>query len=188
MRSLPVITAALLLLWPVNGSIAEGMMENLYSLSATGIDGEAVPLSGFEGKVALVVNVASRCGFTGQYEGLEKLYDQYKDRGFVVLGFPSNDFLGQEPGSNEEIKQFCKLNYDVSFPLFAKAPVTGKEKQPVYKYLTEEGPEETRGGVLWNFEKFLIDKNGLPVARFRSVTGPENKKIVSMIEELLGGK
>ena len=164
---------------------AEVSVNSVYELSAKGIDGAEVPLSTYKGKVALVVNVASRCGFTGQYEGLEKLYRAYKDRDFVILGFPSNDFLGQEPGSDADIKKFCSLNYDVTFPLFAKGPVTGSDKQPVYKFLTEDGPEETRGGVLWNFEKFILDKNGVPVSRFRSITGPESKKIVSTIEEEL---
>lgn len=161
---------------------------SLYDLSAIDIAGQSAQLSEYRGKVALIVNTASRCGFTGQYEGLEKLYDMYKDRGFVVLGFPSNDFMGQEPGSDAEIKDFCKLNYDVSFPLFSKGPVKGSEKQPVYKFLTEQSAEPLRGEVRWNFEKFLVNREGVVVGRWRSVTDPQHREIVEAIEGLLAAK
>lgn len=162
--------------------------KSVYELTAQSIDNETVPLSNYRGKVALIVNTASKCGFTGQYEALEALHKRFADQGFVVLGFPSNDFLGQEPGTNDDIKKFCKLNYDVSFPMFSKAPVTGKEKQPVFKRLTEESPSDLQGEVRWNFEKFLVDKNGQVVGRWRSMTSPESTKIVSKIEELLSTK
>jgi len=166
-------------------SVSAEEPKSVYELSAVTIDGETVPLSNYKGKVALFVNTASKCGFTGQYEALEALNDKFQSRGFVVLGFPSNDFLGQEPGTNEDIKKFCKLNYDVSFPMFSKAPVTGKEKQPVFKRLTEESAGEFQGEVRWNFEKFLVNKDGQVVGRWRSMTAPDSNKIVSRIEELL---
>lgn len=161
---------------------------SLFDLAAKDIDGREVSLSTYKGQVVLVVNTASKCGFTSQYEGLEKLYDTYKDRGFTVLGFPSNDFMGQEPGSNEDIKSFCQLNYDVSFPLFSKAPVSGAQKQEVFRFLTEMSAEDLRGEVRWNFEKFLVDREGKVVARWRSTTGPSNSRIVAMIEQLLSGR
>ena len=162
--------------------------KNLFELSATDIDGVERKLSEFSGKVVLVVNVASRCGFTGQYEGLEAIYKKYKEQGFVVLAFPSNDFLGQEPGSNDEIKNFCKSKYDVSFPIFSKGAVTGDEKQPVFKYITEEADARLAGRVMWNFEKFLFDRSGKMIERYRSMTGPDSSTITSKIEELLANK
>lgn len=159
--------------------------KNLFELSAIDIDGKNRSLSEFAGKVVLVVNVASKCGFTSQYEGLEAIYDRYRERGFVVLGFPSNDFLGQEPGTNEEIASFCKTKFNVSFPMFSKGPVTGEEKQSVFKYITEEADSRLAGRVMWNFEKFLFDRNGKLVERYRSMTGPESNSITSKIEELL---
>lgn len=159
--------------------------KNLFELSATDIDGHERKLSEFAGKVVLVVNVASKCGFTSQYEGLEEIYKKYKDRGLEILAFPSNDFMGQEPGSNEDIKKFCTLNYDVSFPIFAKGPVTGEERQPVFQFITQEANSRLAGRVMWNFEKFLFDRQGKLVERYRSMTGPESASITSKIEELL---
>jgi len=134
----------------------------------------------------LIVNTASKCGFTGQYEGLQALYDQYKEQGLVVLGFPSNDFLRQEPGTNEEIKSFCKINYGVTFPLFAKIAVKGKEQHPLYHYLTsaETNPEHS-GKITWNFNKFLIDRDGLVMARFGSRTQPQDAKLIKQLEDAL---
>lgn len=160
--------------------------KSLYELETTDLDGNKIPLSNFRGKVALVVNVASKCGFTSQYEGLEALYRKYKDKGFVVLGFPSNDFMSQEPGTNSDIKTFCKTKYDVTFPMFSKGPVTGEEKQPIYKFLTELGPEDLNSEIRWNFEKILVDQNGQVVDRWRSITGPSSSKISKEIEQLLG--
>ncbi|MEO6716076.1 MAG: glutathione peroxidase [Novosphingobium sp.] len=176
-------------------------MADLTAIPLTRIDGSSDSLANHAGKVLLVVNVASKCGLTPQYEGLEKLYEQKKDAGFEVLGFPANDFGAQEPGSHEEIAQFCKANYGVSFPLFAKADVTGPAKQPLYAALTEAMPdkqgdaagwrERLRGygmtptedpEVLWNFEKFLIGKDGKVAARFSPAMTPDDPEMVSAIE------
>ncbi|RIL06601.1 MAG: glutathione peroxidase [Proteobacteria bacterium] len=161
------------------------MNTSFYSLSAKTIDGELFSFSQLEGKVVLIVNTASRCGFTSQYAGLQSLYDQYQDRGLVVLGFPSNDFMGQEPGSNEDIKKFCRLNYDVSFPMFSKGPVKGEQKQEVYRYLTEQTDSSFQGEIGWNFVKFLVDRSGNVVGRFSSMTKPSNDEITEKIEAAL---
>jgi glutathione peroxidase len=159
--------------------------KSLYEIEVTDIDGQKRNLSEFKGKVALVVNTASKCGFTPQYNGLEILYNKYKDKGFVVLGFPSNDFLRQEPGSDADIKKFCQTKYSVTFPMFSKGPVSGRNKQPVYNYLTEQGPENLRANVKWNFEKMLVDQEGQLVMRWRSFTAPQNQDISEQIEILL---
>jgi glutathione peroxidase len=135
----------------------------------------------YQGQVILVVNTASKCGFTGQYEGLEAIYRKYKDRGFVVLGFPSNDFANQEPGSEEQISQFCRLTYSVEFPMFEKTQVSKSSADPFYQRLAEEGG----GYPKWNFYKYLIDRNGKVVDRFSSFTSPESGKLTSAIENLL---
>ena len=157
---------------------------NVYKYTVLNIDKEEVPLSDYNGKVLLIVNVASKCGFTPQYKGLEKIYRKYKPQGFEILAFPCNDFKNQEPGTNEEIKNFCSVNYDVTFPLFDKISVKGENKAPLYKMLTDN-PVTGKSEVRWNFEKFLIDKNGNVVKRFRSPTKPDSVKITSAIEELL---
>lgn len=154
-----------------------------YALQAQDIDGKNVPLSQYAGKVAVVVNTASKCGYTPQYKDLEALYEKYKAKGLVVLGFPSNDFGAQEPGSNAEIKKFCDLTYKVKFPLFAKNPVKGAEKQPIYKYLTDA--TDQKGEVAWNFEKFLVDKNGTVVGRYKSAVTPLNSDLEKNVEKLL---
>jgi glutathione peroxidase len=148
---------------------------NIHDFKAKTIDGKEISLADYKGKPLLIVNVASRCGFTPQYEGLEKLYEKYKDRGFEILGFPCNQFGAQEPGTEAEIKSFCDLNYGVTFPLFAKIDVNGPNAHPLYKYLTHDKP-----GILgteaikWNFTKFLIDRNGEPVKRYGSAEKPES--------------
>lgn len=162
-----------------------GKMDSFYNIEVQEIDGAKVNLSQYRGRVALVVNVASKCGFTGQYEGLENLYRKYKDRGLVVLGFPSNDFMSQEPGTDSDIKTFCKTKYDVTFPMFSKGSVTGESKQPAYVFLTEKGPEKLNGEIRWNFEKILVDQNGQVVDRWRSITGPSSSSISKQIEALL---
>lgn len=155
---------------------------SLYDLSAESIDGEVVKLSEYKGKVLLVVNVASKCGFTPQYEGLQNLYTTYKEKGLVVLGFPSNDFGQQEPGSEHEIKQFCSNTYGVTFPLFSKIEVVGPSKHPIYEFLTKStGGSEVR----WNFEKFLINQQGVVVERFNSNVKPSDPKLVAEIEKVL---
>jgi len=166
----------------------EGKPAGFYLQQATSMDGKAAPLSVYAGKVALVVNTASRCGFTGQYEGLQALQAKYRGRGLVVLGFPSNDFLWQEPGSNQEIKLFCEKNYKVDFPLFNKDHVKGDSKQSVYKFLTEGPQKDFNGEVSWNFEKFLIGRDGKIVARFKSKVSPEDPDLVSKLESALAVK
>jgi glutathione peroxidase len=147
------------------------------------ISGEKTSLRDFSGKVLLLVNTASKCGFTPQYAGLEKLYETYKDSGLVVIGFPANNFGEQEPGTDEEIQNFCQTKYDVTFPMMSKISVKGKDKHPLFVYLTEKSP--ITGEIQWNFSKFLIDRNGNLVARFPSQTKPSDEELVSKIKELL---
>jgi glutathione peroxidase len=144
------------------------------------IDGTPVDLAAYKGKVVLVVNVASRCGYTGQYAGLQKLYDTYKGKGFVILGFPANEFGAQEPGSDAEIAQFCSSKYGVTFDMFSKIVVKGADKAPLYKALTESSTPP--GEVGWNFEKFLIGRDGKVVGRYKSGVAPDDGKLTSAIE------
>lgn len=157
---------------------------NIHDLLVKDINMNNVNLSDYEGKVLLIVNVASKCGYTKQYTGLQKIYEKYKDQGFVVLGFPCNDFGGQEPGSNEEISDFCSLNFNVTFPMFNKVKVLGNDKHPLFEVLTNNSVTG-KSDVKWNFEKFIIDKKGNVVDRFRSITKPESGKITSLIEKEL---
>jgi glutathione peroxidase-family protein len=138
-----------------------------------------------QGRVVLIVNTASRCGFTKQYDGLEALYLEYRDRGFDILGFPSNDFGQQEPGDDQHIAEYCRINHGVTFQLFPKGAVTGSEKQDVFRFLTEQGPPDLRGSVRWNFEKFLIDKTGHLIGRWRSYVRPCSRSIRRAIEAAL---
>ena len=147
------------------------------------ISGEDTSLAKIEAGAYLLVNVASRCGFTKQYEQLEELYRRYKDRGLVIIGFPANNFGGQEPGSNEEILNFCTSRFDVTFPMMSKISVKGKDRHPLYVYLTEKSTAP--GDIPWNFTKFLLDKKGTVIARFAPQTGPLDKELISKIEELL---
>jgi glutathione peroxidase len=148
------------------------------------IEGKDTSLADFRGKVVLLVNTASKCGLTGQYAGLEKIYDRFKDQGFVVLGFPCNDFMGQEPGTHDEIVEFCTTRYDVSFPLMEKIHVKGKDQHPLYAALT--GPDGAfPGAVKWNFGKFLIGRDGTPKVRFSPRQKPESPAIVEAIEKAL---
>ena len=156
--------------------------QSFYDLEAKTISEQNVSLSQYKGKAVLVVNVASKCGFTGQYSGLETLYNDYKDKGFTILGFPSNDFGAQEPGSNDEIATFCQRNYGVSFPMMAKIPVKGENKHPVYSFLT--GGDKP-GEVGWNFEKFLIDADGKVVERYKSRVSPDSKDLRADIDSLV---
>ncbi|MCX7834911.1 MAG: glutathione peroxidase [bacterium] len=157
-------------------------MNELQRIPFQTIQGETTSLEDFKGKVVLIVNVASKCGYTPQYEGLEKIYRKYKEKGFTILGFPANNFGQQEPGSNEEIIQFCKTKYDVTFPMMAKISVKGTDIHPLYKYLTENTP--FAGEIKWNFNKFLIDQEGNVVARFDSKVRPEDKELITEIEKL----
>ena len=154
---------------------------SVHEFTLNSIDGKPAPLSAYQGKVVLIVNVASRCGFTSQYAGLEALYEKYKDRGFVILGFPANNFGGQEPGTNEEIKTFCSTKYNVTFPMYAKISVKGDDKAPLYQFLTDTTGSE----IQWNFTKFLVDKNGKVVARFESKVTPESPEVAGAIEKAL---
>lgn len=176
------------------------MTQSVYHIPVQDIQGQAVDLAQYQGKVLLIVNVASKCGLTPQYEGLEQLYQAKKAQGLEVLGFPANNFLEQEPGSNDEIQHFCSVNYDVHFPLFAKISVAGDDKHPLYQTLTQAIPERTGEGpwrkdlvdygltpnnppeVLWNFEKFLVNKKGEIVARFAPDITATDERIVSAIE------
>jgi glutathione peroxidase len=165
-------------------SPSSGDSANISEFEVKDINHNEVKLSDFKGKVLLIVNVASKCGFTSQYAGLQKIYAMYKDQGFEVLAFPCNDFGGQEPGTNEEIKNFCSLNYDVTFPMFDKVHVNGDDKAPLFDLLTNNSVTG-KSSIKWNFEKFIIDKEGNVVDRFRSVTKPDSKKITSLIEKEL---
>ncbi len=153
---------------------------SVHEFTLNSIDGKPAPLAAYQGKVVLIVNVASRCGFTPQYAGLEALYEKYKDRGFTILGFPANNFGGQEPGTNEEIKTFCSSKYNVTFPMYAKISVKGDDKAPLYQFLTATG-----GEIQWNFTKFLVDKDGKVVARFEPKVTPESPDVTEAIEKAL---
>ena len=158
---------------------------SIYDFNVKTIDGQEISMSKYKGKVLLIVNVASKCGFTGQYEGLEKLFEKYKNEDFMILGFPSNQFANQEPESNEKIKEFCSLTYDVKFDMFAKIDVNGENEAPLYKFL-----KSNQKGILgsenikWNFTKFLVDKNGNIVDRFAPTTSPESieKDIIKLLK------
>ena len=184
-------------------------MANLLSLPVTTIQGQPQTLETYKGKVLLIVNVASQCGFTPQYTGLEKLYNQFKDRGFAILGFPANDFGNQEPGTDGEIATFCSTEYPVTFPLFSKITVTGPDKNPLYAELIQGQPQRIAHNnelhrhlaefaaennlpapnqlpeVLWNFEKFLVDRNGEVIARFNSDITPDDPALIEAIEAAL---
>lgn len=170
------------------GSISGGKADNnINNITVKDMNGNDVNLSAYKGKVLLIVNVASKCGFTPQYEGLEKIYKKYKDQGFEILAFPCNQFGGQEPGTNEEIHEFCTSKYGVTFRQFDKIDVNGKNRSPLYSVLTTNTNTE-QGDVKWNFEKFLISKDGEIVARFRSKITPESDEITSAIEKELKKK
>ena len=158
-------------------------MASIYDFSAKTIDGEEKPLSEFKGQALLVVNVASKCGFTPQYEGLEKVYEEYRDQGLTVLGFPCDQFGHQEPGNEAEIAEFCSLTYGVSFPMFSKIDVNGDDAHPLYKWLRAQKSGVLGNRIKWNFTKFLIDREGNVVKRYGSVTKPE--KLTADIETTL---
>jgi glutathione peroxidase len=149
------------------------------------LDGKPENLGDYKGNVLLMVNVASRCGLTPQYKGLQTLYERYQGRGLEILGFPANNFMGQEPGTNEEIATFCEMNYGVTFPVFSKISVKGDDMHPLYNELTSM-PEPIGGEVLWNFQKYLVNRDGEVVAKFGPRTEPEDAELVGKIEELLG--
>ncbi len=161
-------------------------VQSVYDFTITTIDQKKIDLTTFKGSVLLLVNTASRCGFTYQYEGLESLHQQYKDKGLVIIGFPANNFMAQEPGSNTDILNFCKKNYGVSFLLSEKISVKGKNISPLYNYLTSKKANHEFGGkISWNFNKFIIDKDGQVIARFGSSTKPSSKKLIKVLEKSL---
>jgi glutathione peroxidase len=164
----------------------EKQMPAFYSFTMKTLDGKEKPLSDYQGKVVLVVNTASFCGFTPQYKELEAIYKKYKDKGFVITGFPANNFGQQEPGSNKEIAAFCTKNYDVTFDMFSKISVKGSDMHPLYKYLTTD--TNFKGDIGWNFTKFLVDKSGNVVARYESKIKPDSKDVTAEIEKLLAEK
>ncbi|NDW09217.1 glutathione peroxidase [Dysgonomonas sp. 520] len=170
------------LFFSISAIMAQG--KDIYSYKVKNIDGEEFDMSSLKGKKVLIVNVASKCGFTPQYEQLEKLYQMYKDENFVVIGFPSNDFKGQEPGTNAEIKDFCQRNYGVTFPIMSKISVTGKNIAPIYKWLTEKKENgKLDSKVLWNFQKYMIDESGSLVDMAPSKESPLSDKIINWIEK-----
>lgn len=174
---LTVIVAMLstILIAQKNSKVGKMDQKSIYDFTVKSIDGKDVKMSDYKGKVLLIVNVASKCGFTPQYKGLEELFRKYQKDGLVVMGFPCNQFAGQEPGSNEEIKTFCKTNYDVTFPMFDKIDVNGDNTAPLYQYLKEQAPGIlSTKDIKWNFTKFLIDKNGKVIERFAPATTPES--------------
>jgi glutathione peroxidase len=183
MKLTPLAVAAAVLLVAAAGAGAA----SLYDYRLDDIDGKAVTLREFQGKVLLLVNTASRCGFTYQFEGLEALYKKYRDKGFVILGFPSNDFFGQDPGTNKEIKDFCTLSYGVSFPMFSKIKVTGKDMHPLYRFLTEKATNPRfAGAISWNFNKFLVGRDGTIIGRFRTQDEPQSAALLAAVEAALG--
>jgi glutathione peroxidase len=157
----------------------------VYSFTLNSIDGKPAPLANYKGKVVLIVNVASQCGYTPQYSALEATYEKYKDQGFVILGFPANNFGAQEPGTNEEIKTFCTRKYSVTFPMYSKISVKGDDQSPLYAYLTKDTGAGITGEIKWNFTKFLVDRNGKVVERFEPAVTPDSQEVKAAIEKQL---
>lgn len=170
---------------PIHGGV-HSMNASVLAFTMKANDGTMKPLAAYKGKVLLIVNTASKCGFTPQYEGLEKLYEKYKDKGFEILAFPANDFGAQEPGTDEQIKTFCSTKYHVTFPLFAKSDVKGPGINSLYKFLTTEAG--FNGDITWNFNKFLVDRSGKVVARYDSKVTPMSDQLVNEVEKLLAAK
>jgi glutathione peroxidase len=185
-KFLPALIVALAAVSPGAGA-EESELESVLDFTVQDIDGAEVKLRDkYEGKVLLVVNTASECGYTPQYADLEALYEKYREKGFEVLAFPSNDFGGQEPGSNSEIKLFCTEKYEVKFPLFAKIPVKGEDKHPLYAFLTDsERNPESGGDIKWNFTKFLVDDEGKVIRRYESKVKPTDENLAKDVEEAL---
>ena len=177
----------LTLMLTIAAAVAVAEAHSIYDFTMKSIDGEQVSLKSYHGKVVLLVNVASKCGFTPQYAGLEAVYEKYKDRGLVIVGVPANNFMQQEPGTNEEIKKFCSNKYNVSFPMMSKVSVLGDDETPLYQFLTSKSANPQIGGdIKWNFTKFLFDRNGNPVARFEPAVKPDSPEVTAAIEATLG--
>jgi glutathione peroxidase len=171
----------------VAAAIAFAQPHSIYEFTMNSIDGQPVSLKNYSGKVVMLVNVASKCGFTPQYTALEALYEKYKDRGFVIVGVPANNFMQQEPGTNDEIKAFCTRKYNVTFPMMAKVSVLGEDQTPLYRFLTDKSSNpQYSGDIKWNFTKFLFDRNGNPVARFEPPVKPDSPEVQSAIASALG--
>ncbi len=196
MRKLGALFAALAVLGlcpslaPAADKKGDTKVPAVLNFKMKGLDGKDVELSQYQGKVVLIVNVASQCGYTPQYKGLQALYEKYKDQGLVVLGVPANDFGGQEPGTDAEIAKFCESKYGVTFPMLAKvSTVVGEKKVPLYKYLTsKETDPKFSGEVKWNFTKFLVGRDGAIVNRFESAVKPESEKLAKAVEAELAKK
>ena len=162
---------------------AKDEVNSIYDFIMNDIDGNPIALKNYKGKVVMIINVASKCGFTKQYKGLQAIYSKFKNEGFVILGFPANNFLRQEPGSNSEIKEFCSLKYGVEFPMFSKISVKGKKIHPLYKFLTgKETNPGFPGKIKWNFEKFIFNRKGELIARFHPKIKPVDLKVTGIIE------
>jgi glutathione peroxidase len=186
-RGIPLRKLSLILMLLIAAGTTAAHAASIYDYTMRSIDGESVSLKSYSGKVVLLVNVASRCGFTPQYAGLEALYEKYKDRGLVIVGVPANNFASQEPGTNEEIKKFCSMKYNVTFPMMAKVSVLGDDQTPLYKFLTDKSANPKVGGdIKWNFTKFLFDRKGNPVARFEPAVTPDSPEVQAAIESALG--
>ena len=179
-----IIAALAVFTAPTPSIAAESSCPAIIDHKFSNLMDEPVSLCQFSDKVLLIVNTASECGYTPQYDGLEKLYRRYREKGFAVLGFPANDFGGQEPGSNQEIAQFCRVNYGITFPVFAKTAVVGKNANPLFRELAAKTGQPPR----WNFHKYLLDRTGQPVAAFESAVEPEDRRITSEIEKLLAAR
>jgi glutathione peroxidase len=174
----------MLLLLP---ALALAASKSVYDFTLNSIDGQPSPLSSFKGKVVMLVNVASKCGYTPQYSALESTYEKYKDRGLVIVGIPANNFGAQEPGTNEEIKTFCSRKYNVTFPMMAKVSVKGSDQTPLYQFLTDKTLNPTTGGeIKWNFTKFIFDRDGNAIARFEPEVTPDSSQVTAAIEKALG--
>ena len=177
---------ALLAVLCVTGVCMAASMNSVYDFTLNSIDHQPVSLSSFHGKALLLVNVASKCGYTPQYAALEKLYTTYKDKGLVVVGIPANNFMSQEPGTDAEIKTFCTNKYNVTFPMMSKVSVKGDNKAPLYAFLTDKSSDPRFGGeIQWNFTKFLFDRNGKPVARFEPAVTPDSPEVIAAVEAAL---
>ena len=167
-------------------SAISGTDKNVFDYTLNTIDGQPAPLSAYKGKVVMLVNVASRCGFTPQYTALESIYEKYKERGFVIIGIPANNFGAQEPGTNQEIKTFCQSKYSVTFPMMSKVSVKGDDKTPLYQYLTDKSANPKTGGdIQWNFTKFLVGPGGQIIARFEPKVTPDSPEVTGAIEQAL---
>lgn len=185
MKTLRMMFALIVIL----GATLMAADKTVFDFTLNSIDGQPTPLSSYKGKVVLLVNVASRCGFTPQYTALEVLYEKYKDRGFVIVGIPANNFGAQEPGTNQEIKTFCSSKYHVTFPMMAKVSVKGSDITPLYQFLTDKNANPKTGGEIgWNFTKFLVDGNGKVAARFDSAVEPDSPQVAEAIEKALASR